>query len=525
MARHLICPLVLLAMALGLGACADAGGGQGDLYIAPFLQSPSAGAVTVVWVSRTERNVALEAGPAAGKLLAVPVVCRPLPAATPSAESKETTTPAKPFYHCSARLTDLVPGQLYRYRVRAGDASAEETFFVPDPGARSFSFIVYGDSRDSPSRHRRVAQAIARARSDFVLHTGDLVSADAIDQYREQFFSPLQDVIGRRAIWLVRGNHEGRATVYRDLFDLPGNELWYSFDYGNVHFAVLDSCRGGQEMLDWLDADLAGAGRAAWKIVVTHHPPYDLGQSPDRWGREQFVPLFERHGVDLVLSGHSHNYQRFRPLWSGPAGRSHPITYLVTGGGGAPTHRLGDSPHLAAGSRELHLVQFDAADRVLTGRTLTAEGRLIDTFRLAKDGDGNPDPEYVRQAMSAADFDRLPRVQGPYFGRPYVRELPVRDREWTAFLSLAVGPADMRYRISLAPDCRENYQSEPVSGTVTANGAKLVSLAVRVQGNVKVHVDEDGLLFPPLEFSVEYSFGGGRTVVRSGRVKFSPGGD
>ena len=139
------------------------------------------------------------------------------------------------------------------------------------------------------------------------------------------------------------GNRDGRADPnglpYLSIFSLPqrgesggvasGTEQYYSVDYNNVHVVSLDSQLSARDpaqmsaMRDWLISDLS-ANELDWTVVIFHHPPYSKGTNhdsdsvpqrgpvdmPQKDMREQFTPLFEAHGVDMVFSGHSHSYER-----------------------------------------------------------------------------------------------------------------------------------------------------------------------------------------------------------------------
>jgi 3',5'-cyclic AMP phosphodiesterase CpdA len=132
------------------------------------------------------------------------------------------------------------------------------------------------------------------------------------------------------------GNHDVRVDGGRyefGLLGMPGR--YYQRRVGDVALFLLDSNRLGPAQLRWLDGALA-ATDAPWKVVALHHPPFSCGgYIGDDRVRRLLVPLFERHNVDLVLSGHDHNYQRFAR-----AG----VTYVVHGGGGARLYRLRSCP-------------------------------------------------------------------------------------------------------------------------------------------------------------------------------------
>jgi 3',5'-cyclic AMP phosphodiesterase CpdA len=132
------------------------------------------------------------------------------------------------------------------------------------------------------------------------------------------------------------GNHDVRVDGGRyefGLLGMPGR--YYQRRVGDVALFLLDSNNLGPAQLRWLGGALARTD-AVWKVVAFHHPPFSCGgYLGDQRVRRALVPLFERHDVDLVLSGHDHNYQRFRR-----AG----VTYVVHGGGGARLYRLRSCP-------------------------------------------------------------------------------------------------------------------------------------------------------------------------------------
>ena len=152
-------------------------------------------------------------------------------------------------------------------------------------------------------------------------------------QYNEKLFEPYKDLIKRFVPWAVIGNHDARRWAFYDIWEFPENaetgglasnhEEFYSIDNGNLHLIMLDSetvsLSENGDMAIWLKKDLA-QNKKPWVIVSCHTPPYTDGShtSNDCWNsrgrmcdmRENFVPIFDEFGVDLVLSGHSHGYER-----------------------------------------------------------------------------------------------------------------------------------------------------------------------------------------------------------------------
>jgi 3',5'-cyclic AMP phosphodiesterase CpdA len=177
----------------------------------------------------------------------------------------------------------------------------------------------------------------------------------------------------------VIGNHDSRVGRGRYEFGLLGMPRpYYTRRLGDAQLFLLDSNNVNVGQTAWLEQKLAESS-AIWKIAVFHHPPYTCGgHSGDEGVQHRWVPLFERYGVQLVLSGHDHNYQRFLAE-SG-------ITYVVHGGGAAGLYPLSGCPSaypLRARARGEHgfLSVTITPDR-LDGYAVNTRGRVTDRFRL-----------------------------------------------------------------------------------------------------------------------------------------------
>jgi hypothetical protein len=208
--------------------------------------------------------------------------------------------------------------------------------------------------------------------ADIWLMLGDNAYTTGSDQeYQTAVFDMYESLLKKTVVWPTRGNHDfvfaPPASDYYDIFTMPaageagglasGTEAYYSFDYGNIHFICLDSEGSdrspGGAMLTWLGNDLANADQD-WIIAYWHHPPYTHGShnsdNPmDSEGRmvqmrENALPILEAGGVDLVLCGHSHAYERSM-LLDGHYGYSNTLhpEMIVDGGDGRPD---GDGPYV-----------------------------------------------------------------------------------------------------------------------------------------------------------------------------------
>jgi hypothetical protein len=179
----------------------------------------------------------------------------------------------------------------------------------------------------------------------------------------------------------VLGNHD--YIVRRGAYELatlgmPGR--YYTRKLGDgVQLFFLDANRITTRQTAWLEQQLSESN-ATWKIAIFHQPPYTCGEhAGDRDVVRSWVPLFERYGVQLVLSGHDHDYQRFAPR--------NEVTYVVDGGGGAPLYRLHacprSYPRWARRFSDYGFLYVSATDSGLDVSALDMRGRIRDHFALA----------------------------------------------------------------------------------------------------------------------------------------------
>jgi calcineurin-like phosphoesterase family protein len=221
-------------------------------------------------------------------------------------------------------------------------------------------------------------------------------------------------------LYTTEGNHDsrpsnGNGAAYLDAFSLPVNgaspaypdhaERYYSFDYGRVHFVVLDTEFAFQdtvrraEQLSWLESDLA-ASRQPWRIALFHRSPYSAGgeHGSDLAVRDAFGPLFEQYGVQLVVSGHEHDYERTLPTRASATGTA--VTYIVTGGGGAPLYPAATGTWTAYSASRHHYVRADVTECTLSARAIGLDGSPFDSVTLNRCA---PAPEAGEIVLYAAE--------------------------------------------------------------------------------------------------------------------------
>lgn len=247
----------------------------------------------------------------------------------------------------AVELTGLQPAQQYWYSVGdsigqlAGDASYHFHTAPQAGNAADARIWVIGDSGTANADARAVRDAYkawaGSKPADFWVMLGDNAYNDGTDaEYQAAVFDTYPEILRQLPLWSTLGNHDGHSAdsasqsgPYYDIFNLPtaaeagglmsGTEAYYSFDYANIHFICLDSYETDRStngsMLQWLEADLA-MNTQPWVIAFWHHPPYTKGShNSDTEGRlidmrQNALPILEDWGVDLVLSGHSHSYER-----------------------------------------------------------------------------------------------------------------------------------------------------------------------------------------------------------------------
>ncbi len=281
--------------------------------------------------------------------------------------------------HHEVVISGLTADARYYYEVVGGFGSLAGAdafhFFDTHPplGTRDpFRVWVVGDSGTGGLAQAAVRDAMVtwtgNTPPDLYLHVGDMAYGDGTElQFTFNFYNVYADILRNTTVWPAMGNHEGHSSdsdtqdgPYYDGYVLPtaaesggvasGTEAYYSFDYANAHFVILDSHDSPREvggaMLTWLEADLA-ATTQEWIVAYWHHPPYTKGShDSDVEGqliemRENAMPILEAGGVDLVLTGHSHIYERSY-LLNGAYETPSTTNGIIDTGDGRPS---GDGPY------------------------------------------------------------------------------------------------------------------------------------------------------------------------------------
>lgn len=332
-----------------------------------------------------------------------------LPASSDAFSDDGVTT-----YIHTAAVSDLKPGTAYEYRVGAGDKRSDWQSFHTAQG-NDFKALIFPDSQSSDySVWAATAQPAWQRNQDaqFFINMGDLID-NGQDHYQwNAWFDVVGDMIARIPVVPLLGNHETydkdwkvrMPEAYLHLFALPRidrekyQNQFYSFDYGDVHFVVLNT--QSQELADfepsldedevaWFKEDMAKTTKK-WKIVLMHKDPLQYGFANRPQPREEgfspegrlWMPLFDQYGVDAVLSAHLHTYRDRGHIRNFQRDESGPL-YLITGVAGNvqypglwKQHSLDE--YVAPQPETDNYMTLEATDDSLTFRSFLPDGQLLE---------------------------------------------------------------------------------------------------------------------------------------------------
>lgn len=263
------------------------------------------------------------------------------------------------FMH-KATVSGLEAGQAYFYRVGDGETFSEWGSFVTDNGDDKVEFIAIADVQAGNldnflqgARVTRTAFATLPG-AEFMVNLGDFTD-DSTNEEWDYYDTAMGKINANTTLAPIAGNHDGLGVAYwfNNMFNLDTSEsvqvkdgVNYSFDYGNVHIAVLntnDVLSISIPQLKWLENDLNGTDKD-WKIVLMHKSPYSLGKDA-KWPDALFLQsaltkVIDKCDVDLVMSGHDHQYLRTKPLTKNKVDEENGTTYVLSGTAGAKRYEI-----------------------------------------------------------------------------------------------------------------------------------------------------------------------------------------
>lgn len=438
---------------------------------APYLQMATPSSVVIVWRTEGESEPVVRYGrslEALDQQVPVNTIVTRVALTTNKAdlkviEEKRPEILRLPKLHSApmglfqyeARITGLNPSSRYYYAIYDGkrrltepDATYHFNTHPPVGEARATRIWVVGDSGTGREpQHNVHTSTIDWLKQDgrpmdLYLHLGDMAYQRGRDvEFQTRFFEMYEPTLRNVVCWPTMGNHEGGTSKgtngvgpYYDAYVCPtrgeaggvptGTEAYYSFDYGRIHFICLDSHDLDRKptglMARWLKLDMERT-KADWVVAFFHHPPYTKGtHDSDREKqliemRQHIMPILESGGVDLVLTGHSHIYERSMlvdgayatptvaegvvlddsegdPRSGEPYRKSAGLTpnsgniQIVAGHGGTTIGRKGTIPLMRKTIVEHGSVLIDVDGDTMRGTMINKFGEVRDVFGLVKRG-------------------------------------------------------------------------------------------------------------------------------------------
>ena len=320
-------------------------------------------------------------------------------------------------------LDGLTAGATYHYRLQAGETPLcdDITFRAAPPPRAPFRALILGDTRSDHDSHRAAVTAASSSNSHVWMHTGDMVSDGGVEEQWRTFFEIESSLMQSVPQFGAIGNHDesgGDAANYINYYSLPVNspvpEFYYSFNYGNLHWIVLDhhvnvdpellcflrimdwSTCFNEAQLAWLGDDLAAASSNPdidHIFVSLHMGPYSSKDGRTGSGQMRHIlPMLADHGVEMIISGHDHYYER--------GFSENGVGYMISAGGGAGLYEVTDPgplapPHTIAYNESIHHYTVVDIDYLcVTFNAYYLDGSLMDHYDYCSDPKVCVDPDF-----------------------------------------------------------------------------------------------------------------------------------
>lgn len=347
--------------------------GKSEILTRPYLQA--ANGSNIVILVETDSKSPIEAEYGVNKK------------ADKKAKSKnyiETSTAnIKKTYVHRIKLQGLEQGRKYYYSVKEGDKIYNGEFITAKKQGEKIKFAVQGDNRSQPKIFAKVLKGMESHNPEFALFSGDIAFDSKYTTWKKEFFiNELLDFAANVPFYNSVGNHEGWNQNTEAFTHAPdsksGKQDYYSFDYGDVHVLVLNtqaSLSKSAGQVKFAENDLKNS-TAKWKIVVYHIPAYCAGGHGESKTMKRITSeIFEKYGVDIVINGHSHFYQR--NFING-------IYHLIVAGGGASLYTPKEKDYVQKSEKKHHYAIFEVEDNKLKMLVYDLNGAILDNLELTK---------------------------------------------------------------------------------------------------------------------------------------------
>jgi hypothetical protein len=314
-------------------------------------------------------------------------------------------------------FTTVKPSSFIYYKIYDSSKKAwgalKQFRTAPDENLKAFSFAGIGDSRDGMSAWTKVSnQANGKYKTDFTVFNGDIVADASVKSQWDSWFDAGSPYLENNLVLHALGNHDAKGTsTFLNNFESPvvsNQSLYYSVTYANAIFITLNSeDPTNTAQYNWLKTTLAAANsdpNIQWKIISFHRPFYTVGSHAGEMNNQfsTWWKAFDDYGVDLILNGHDHMYERTKPInrnvsTSGPvtkygSGPKEGRCEIVCGGAGAPFYSgtanafveklVTNKNHFC----KLNVRPLSNGGSEMCDSTFDSDGKLIDNFCITKPG-------------------------------------------------------------------------------------------------------------------------------------------
>jgi len=287
---------------------------------------------------------------------------------------------------------------------------------APSVDSKIFTFLTLGDSRTNMGPWSQIAALCNSKQANFTIFTGDLVDDGASTGDWDNWFNNAVQYLQNSLNYYCIGNHDASDTaIFVNNFTLPmasNSKLHYSVTYGNAIFICMNTEDTTTLEYDWMVNTLQANQSKTWKVVFFHRPFFTIGPHAGEMNGalSTWWAAFDNYGVDLVLNGHDHMYERTKPInytispnapvaqyGSGPGqGRCE----IVAGGAGAPLYTGTPTWFIQTYQSSYNFCKLSVNDCTLTDSTFDNNGGLIETFSLNKCNSGIDNKKQVINPIS-----------------------------------------------------------------------------------------------------------------------------
>src|SRR5687767_6135039 len=260
-----------------------------------------------------------------------------------------------------------------------GVAVVAQDLTVPNKATGTLRFAVIGDSGTGDNNQYRLAKVFTdmhqRFPYEFVLMMGDnMYGGESARDFQRKFEIPYKPVLDKNVkFYASLGNHDSTNQRMYKLFNINGERFYTFRPKQGVRIFALDSNYIDRTQLQWLEKELQSSG-SDWKIMYFHHPIYSSGgrHGSDTALRDQLEPLFLKYGVDVVLAGHEHFYERLKPQKG--------IHYFISGGAGKLRKGdVGGEYTDKAFDQGFHFMIFEIDGDQMHFQTISDQGKTVDS--------------------------------------------------------------------------------------------------------------------------------------------------